>query len=620
MCGIVGYINKDKKAAESQNIRRMTDVMIHRGPDSGDIYLNENLALGHRRLSILDLSAGGNQPFISECNQYVLVFNGEIFNFKEFYPQLEGGGIRFKTSSDTEVLMHLLIREGESVLSKLNGFFAFAFFNKKKGEILIGRDRFGVKPLFIYNDEEKFVFASEPKAIFEYPVKKGINDEVLSELFFYRYVVGENTVFSGIKRLLPGHTLVLDLDGEVKSRRRWFHLGEEAQKHPTINHPNEWYESTFHQSIQYRMISDVAVGTLLSGGLDSSSVLFSQYHQGFKGISSWNIGFSNYEFDEKNQARALSKEYGFDFNTFEFVSSELMDLTKSAIYFSDEPLTHLQDGHLLGLAQKAKEKVTVLLSGEGADEVFGGYVRYKVHDNRLRYNLLKYIKYMPSGLSKNPRIEKLKKYLGVENEDFQLMTNANEIFLKDLESLGIVFSNILPEYRVKTLEEAKKYFPNNRLRQLLYLEQHTHLQTLNDRNDRTSMGASIECRDPFLDPNLVVGACSLPDSAFSTKGKGKKLIFDTIGQKLPEYITNHPKIGLSVPWYKYFIENEEFRTSLEELPDSPLFKIGLFEALDIHKLVSDFKKNPQENYGLVRQLFFYSLWYDVQFKNSLVTA
>lgn len=615
MCGIAGIIYKSGKKVTDQILDMMGNSMIHRGPDAAGKFHYQNIGFIHRRLSILDLTEAGNQPYITDDGRFVLVFNGEIFNFQEFQAELKLKGYQFKSHSDTEVLLYLLIEYGLGVLPRLNGFFAFSFWDKESGELLIVRDRFGVKPLFYSEDEEKLTFGSEPKALIAGGSAKILNDSVLNELFFYRYVSGENTVFRGIKRLLPGHWMRISSDGKILETNRWFSLKESAQAHSEIAKPLEWFEETFNQSIRYRMISDVPVGTLLSGGLDSSSILYSQVSQGYKGLSAWNISFSNYKHDESTVARKFAASLGVDFNTHEFRGEDLMSLVRESIHNHDEPLMHMQDGHILGIARHAKKKVSVLLSGEGADEIMGGYVRYKVHDKAWRYQLLKMLRYVPERYLKQDRMKKMKRYLAEGDEDFQMMSNSNETFPYDLKKLGGNTSALRIPYREQILSEAKSLYPNNRLRQLLYLEQHTHLFTLNDRNDRTTMGASIECRDPFLDPNLVMGIASLPDKYFDTQGKGKKLLFESVRKQLPDYITNHPKIGLSVPWNEYFLKQEEFREHFETMASCQLFKFETFEKLKIKKIISDFKSDGITNYGMVRQLFFLSLWYRQHFGN-----
>jgi asparagine synthase (glutamine-hydrolysing) len=614
MCGIAGIIYKSNQKVSEHTLETMGQSIAHRGPDAAGIFAFENIGFVHRRLSILDLTSAGNQPYISPCGRYVLVFNGEIFNFQEFTAELSSKGYQFKSHSDTEVLLYLLMEYGLKVLHRLNGFFAFSFWDKESGDLILARDRFGVKPMFYSDDSEKFTFGSEIKALVAAGSTKILNTSALNELFFYRYVSGENTMYSGIKRLLPGHWMRISQSGKILETNRWFSLKDAALAQERISDPLAWFEDTFHQSIRYRMISDVPVGTLLSGGLDSSAVLYSQASQGYQGLSSWNISFSNYKHDESSVARDFSESLGVDFYTHEFTGDQLMSLVKESIHNHDEPLMHLQDGHILGIARNAKQKVSVLLSGEGADEVLGGYVRYKVHDKAWRYQLLQSLRYVPEKFLKQDRLKKMKRYLSDGDEEFQMMSNSNENFLSDLKKLGGNTDHLEIPYRQQILAEAKSLYPANRLRQLLYLEHHTHLFTLNDRNDRTTMGASIECRDPFLDPNLVIGVASLSDQYFNTSGKGKKLLFNSVGKHLPDYITKHPKIGLSVPWNEYFLKQEEFRDHFEKMEKSPLFEFETFEKLQIKKIISDFKKDGITNYGMIRQLFFLSLWYSNHFK------
>lgn len=614
MCGIAGFWEFEREASPSK-IKAMCQAISHRGPDAEGTYVDGKLALGHRRLSILDLSEGANQPFVSPCGNFHLVYNGEVFNYQDFYPELRQKGYTFTTTSDTEVLLYLLMEYGTQVLGRLNGFFAFAFWDARERKLTLARDRFGVKPLFVSTNEEGVYFASEPKALFAGGVAKQVDESQVDELMFYRYVSGENTIFSGVKRLLPGYVMELKGSPEKVVKRRWYKLSDEAQQHDAIKNPLEWFEETFLDSVRLRMISDVKVGTLLSGGLDSSSVLYAQHAQGYQDLSSWNVMFKGFKYDESSVAQRFSNDLGVQYNGEEFLGDVQVELLMDAIRNHDEPIMHYTDNVVLGLARIAKQKVTVLLSGEGADEILGGYVRYKPHDGIMRYNLLKTIRFIPDNYLNNPRLLKLKNYFRTNNRDFQLMMNANDIYLHDFEKIGVGTANLLPEYRIGVLEEAKKLYPGNVYRQLLYLEQHTHLQTLNDKNDRTTMGASLECREPFQDYRLVNGVASLPDRYFTSKGKGKYLLMDSIGKKLPDYIRKHPKIGMSMPWDEYILNNPVFREHLEKMHQSDYFQFSFLKYVDVQGLVERFKQNPKEHYGFVKQLFFCSLWYELNFSS-----
>jgi asparagine synthase (glutamine-hydrolysing) len=620
MCGIVGIILKSEKKINQTQLVEMRDSLYHRGPDAEGLYIDTNVGFGHRRLSIIDLSVDSNQPFHSFCGRYILTFNGEIFNYKEFYNELRLKGYKFKTNSDTEVLLNLLIEYGIKCLPRLNGFFAFSFYDKDKRKLYLVRDRFGVKPLFYSQIGSELYFASEPKALFKAGVPKEIEPKHLDELFYYRHVSGANTIFKFVKRILPGYYWEIDTQILEKKECRWFNLAKEALIIPDIKNPSEWFEQTFEQSIRYRMIADVNIGTLLSGGMDSTAVGYTQKKLGYSSLSSWNIRFSETAHDESTLASRFSEENEIDFNSFEFSSNELVKLVLESIHLMDEPSMHMQEGHLLGISKVAKKKVSVLLSGEGSDEILGGYVRYKIHNSQLRYKAMQLIKYLPESWIRDKRYKKLKKYLYMQNQDAQLMMNANELFLKDLENNNLDAFNLLPNYRVDLLREAKKIYPNNFLRQLMYMEQHTHIASLNDRNDRATMGASIECREPFLDHNLVVGIASLEDKFFTTKGKGKKILFDTIGRNLPEYIRNHKKIGLSIPWEKHIKTIPFFREHLDNMHHSELFKLGNYNQINVKQIKDEFLHGNEEVFGLVRTLFFLSLWYKVLFGSEIELA
>ena len=613
MCGIAGIINKNNNPVNQEKLIQMRDSLVHRGPDAAGIYIHNNIGLAHRRLSIIDLSESANQPFHSPCKRYTLIFNGEIFNYQEFKNDLITNGHKFHTESDTEVLLYLLMDYGVACLSKLIGFWAFAFYDHQENTTLLVRDRKGIKPLFYSNTATEFAFASEPKALFAYGLPKEVDEEHIDELFFYRHVSGENTIFKGIKRILPGYYMVVNHEGQILQNTRWYHLGEEAKNFPQIENPYNWFEETFYSSIKYRMIADVKVGTMLSGGLDSSSVIYAQKKLGFENISTWNIAFSNVQHDESKIAAKFTKELGLDFHSFEFNGDQLAALTEEAIYNSDEPSMHIQEPHLLGLCKEAKKDVSVLLSGEAADEILSGYVRYKIHDNQLRYRLLKLLKYIPEKYIKDERWRKMKRYLHTANQSSEIMMNANNLYIKDLENYCIGGLNLLPEYRIQILKEAQTYYPNEPLRQLMYLEQFTHIPSLNDRNDRVSMGASIENREPFEDYRLLTGAFSLPKKYFTTKGKGKQLLMNTIGAKLPEYITQHRKVGLSIPWDDIMLNQPYFRKHLEKMHLSNFFKLGKMGQIDVKSLVNNFINGNKEDYALMRQIFFLSLWYDTYF-------
>ena len=409
MCGINGIFHfQSQRKIDSKILTKMRDSMDHRGPDDQGLFVENNIGLGHRRLSILDVSAAGYQPFSSDDERFVMVYNGEIYNFKEFYPELKSNGFEIKTGSDTEVLLKLFQLYGSKMLHRLNGMFAFAIWDKEKKELTVARDRMGVKPLYYSFSNETFYFASEQKALFSAGLPLKIAQNGLEEYIFNRFVAGENTLYENIKKVLPGHIITLHQGGKVVTEK-WWDLKSEIQNQPKINNPLEWFSETFDDSCKLRMVSDVPVGVLLSGGLDSSSILASLYQQNFKNIETFNIGFKEEEHNESHLAKMLTEKFNYRFNTIKLEDEDLYNHLIKATYYQDEPIMHLNEPHLLAISEFAKPKVKVLLSGEGADELMGGYVRYKA----LEYpSLLGSIASIGAlgVFEKKPRYEKLIRY------------------------------------------------------------------------------------------------------------------------------------------------------------------------------------------------------------------
>jgi asparagine synthase (glutamine-hydrolysing) len=316
MCGINGILHlQSSKKVEERVLIKMRDALEHRGPDDKGLFIDNSIGLGHRRLSILDVSSAGHQPFFSDDERYILVYNGEIYNFKEFYPELKSNGFDIKTKSDTEVLLKLYQLHGLSMLNRLNGMFAFAIWDKLQKKLTVVRDRMGVKPLYYSFYNESFYFASEQKALFTAGVPLKIAQDGLEEYIFNRFVAGENTLYENIKKVLPGHSMTIEQNGKV-TQEKWWDLKHEIQNQSEIKDPVEWFRATFDDSVKLRMVSDVPVGVLLSGGLDSSSILASLYRQNYKNINSFNIGFKEKEHNESHLAKMMSEKLDFGFQTY----------------------------------------------------------------------------------------------------------------------------------------------------------------------------------------------------------------------------------------------------------------------------------------------------------------
>jgi asparagine synthase (glutamine-hydrolysing) len=612
MCGINGILRFNQATVDENQLLKMRDSLEHRGPDDAGFYLKDSIGLGHRRLSIIDTSAAGHQPFISENKRYVMVFNGEIYNYKSFYSELKSKGLVIKTGSDTEVLLLLFELYGMSFLHRLQGMFAFAIWDTLEKKLFLARDRMGVKPLYYAFYQNSIYFASEQKALFTAGVPLELSENGLDEYFFNRFVAGENTLYNRVKKVMPGHFMVLENDGYT-TYHKWWDLQSEIQNFPTIKDPKAWFEETFFESVRLRMVSDVPVGVLLSGGLDSCSILSSLYHQDYKNINTFNIGFSEDEHNESFLAKKITEEYHYDFNNMQLDNESLFQNLLESTYYQDEPLMHLNEPHLLAVSKLAKPKVKVLLSGEGADELMGGYVRYKALKSP---SLLKVV----SGLSlmkrfnKTPRFDKLIRYSKIDNIDELVIFNGSNIYPEDLKTFYGRADKPFNIYRTKILKEAKELYPSSPQRQALYFDQHTYMCSLLDRNDRCTMGTSIECREPYLDYRLIAGLGTLEDKWMFSGKKGKFILKETMRNKLPEEILQFRKIGLSAPWNSYLLEYELFKEELNDFMTSPVFDLPFLENLDGKKIVTELRAGNYRLMPYIMPIFMLHIWHKNYFK------
>jgi asparagine synthase (glutamine-hydrolysing) len=607
MCGINGILHlQSQRKVDERILIKMRDSLEHRGPDDQGLFLDNNIGFGHRRLSILDVSSAGHQPFLSENGRYCMVYNGEIYNYKEFYPELKSNGFDIRTACDTEVLIKLFQLHGLKMLNRLNGMFAFAIWDKLEKELTLVRDRMGVKPLYYSFHNETFYFASEQKALFTAGVPLKMAQDGLEEYIFNRFVAGENTLYQNVKKVLPGHIMIIEEGGKTTTKN-WWNLKTEIQNQPEIKNPIQWFRETFDDSVKTRMVSDVPVGVLLSGGLDSSSVLASLHQQKHKDIQTFNMGFKETEHNESHLAKMMAEKFNYGFHTMQLEEEDLYEKLIRSTYFQDEPIMHLNEPHLLAVSQMAKPAVKVLLSGEGADELMGGYVRYKA----LKYpSLLNSIAALGSIdlLTKKPRYEKLSRYAQISKKSDLVIYNGSNIYPNDIaENFGIT-ATPNNEYREQIYKEAKTLYPKNSRRQALYFDQHTYLRSLLDRNDRCTMGASIECREPFLDPRLVVGLGSLDDKWLFSGKKSKFILKKAMENRLPDEILNFRKVGLSVPWGDYITKSNTFKSELESFSKSDMFQIPYFENINIQKLVLNLQKGDTRMTSYIMPLFMMHIW------------
>lgn len=616
MCGICGIAHNDPTyIADEAVLTIMRDSLSHRGPDDAGNYIDNGIALASRRLAILDLSERGHMPMSTPDRRYWIVYNGEIYNYRELRSELVAKGHSFRSDTDTEVVLHLYIEHGPDMLHRLNGMFAIAIWDGLNRTLFLARDRLGIKPLYYAVRGDTLYFASEEKAIIAAGIPFEFDADTWPELLFFRYVSGERTPFAGIKRVLPGHYM-LWRQGAIITKR-WWNLAERAQTRAEELPKNveEWYRETFDHAVALRRISDVPVGVLLSGGLDSSSVAASLALQATERISSFTVSFAEAGYDESSLAQDVAQRWDLDFHRQPLPSEQLLSTLRQASWYNDEPLVHGNDAHLLAISQYAKPRVTVLLSGEGSDETLGGYVRYRPLHYAQYLTMMncspRIAKEMLLSVTRSKhRLNKLMRFISLGSVESFVLFNACDILPGELPFAGdgLLSSDWL--YRERVFAEAKALYPNDRVRQAMYVDQHTFLCSLLDRNDRMTMGASIECRVPFLDFRLVETLAALPTDAFISRTRNKQLLRSAVGARLPDSVLQHTKWGFGVPWNKYLREVSELTDLVQQLPQSDVLRSSPLDRVWLRSVVSDFMRG-NDRYGvLLRQLLMINVWYD----------
>ena len=548
MCGICGYLGPGNENV----LQAMSATLAHRGPDDSGIHVGDGFGLAHRRLSIIDL-AGGHQPMISPEGD-VLVFNGEIYNFQEIRGDLEKLGHRFATHSDTEVLLRAYRQWGADCLQRLRGMFAFALWDNVRRELFIARDRVGIKPLYYAEHRGIVYFASEVKALLEIPdFPRRLNREALPLFLTFRYTPGEPTLFEGVNKLLPGHSMTLK-KGQPAQINRYWQLEFEPDEGPSETAWKEQFWATFEESVRLRMISDVPLGAYLSGGLDSSLIVAGMSGLSNSPVETFSVGFRDQKFDESPYAKQVAEQFNCNHHQLS-AEEEAGDLLDKVIYHLDEPLADLATIPTYLMARETKPHVTVVLSGEGADELLAGYPKY-----RAFLWSRKVAPFLPTAgcqiggrLAHNITMQRAFASLG-EQDRARAYLNLAAVFS------GNELSALLREPTVGGPRAAEQivssYFSPeiDGLSQLLNLDFHTWLpDDLLLKNDKMTMAHGVEARVPYLDHKLVELCARIP-SRYKLKWNQEKVLLRKVMQgRLPERIRKRKKTGFTVPleqWMK----------------------------------------------------------------------
>ena len=603
MCGICGIAIPERlnRAVDAAILVRMRDSLTHRGPDDAGAFIDAQVGFGHRRLSIVDL-AGGHQPMCNEDEQIWITYNGEVYNHTDLRSELEAHGHVYQTSSDTETIIHLYEEQGSRAVERLRGMFAFAIWDKFHRRLVLSRDRLGIKPLYYtLSDDGVICFASEIKALLEArAVRAELNYDALADYAANRSTSGEDTLFRGVKRLLPGHTLVWD-DGRVHIERYWdLSYAKSETQDSDSQYIEEFYE-LFRESVRLRLMADVPLGMFLSGGIDSSAIVAVMSQLVSDPIKTFSVAFDEREANEFEYARLVASRFGTDHHEVVVSPEQFFDSLPSLVYQEDEPIAHPSSVPLYFVSRLASEHVKVVLTGEGSDELLAGYDKYRktvfnialgrAYHNATPGSLRGAIERAISKMNGTSRVrQKLSRTFlslspGIEDiyfDNFSVFSRAMQQRLFTAEARDQMSES--DPYRA-SLDLIGKTDSTELLDQLLAADMKTYLHELLMKQDQMSMAASIESRVPFLDHKLVEFAARLPVKMKLRGLTTKHILREAMRDRLPKEILTRRKMGFPVPvgaWLR-----GQFRHVVDEYVLSPrAIDRGIFKPAFVRELVA----------------------------------
>ncbi|MCK4648619.1 asparagine synthase (glutamine-hydrolyzing) [bacterium] len=635
MCGICGVYNFGNKDPVNQDlIKRMTEALKHRGPNDEGFYIRNNMGMGVRRLRVIDLETG-HQPIHNEDKTIWIVFNGEIYNFRDLREALEKKGHIFYTKSDTEVILHLYEEYGRDCVQRLNGMFAFAIWDSREERLFLARDRIGIKPLFYVEHKGSIVFASEIKSILEKKeISKEIDVQSLYSMMKLQYIPAPKTIFKEIKKLLPGHRLACQ-KGKISIEKYWdldLARKEESEAFYLKELPR-----LLEESIRLRLISDVPLGAFLSGGIDSSIMvgLMSKFSE--KPVKTYSVGFEAEDsFNELKYARLASQHFKTDHQELIMKSKDIEELLPKIVYYLDDPITDPAVIPTYLVSKLAKEKVTVVLTGEGGDELFAGYRRYSLDRLAPYYGKLPSIirkkmipvlisKLFPKGrfqqgieaLNQPPGVQRhlkwISKFSDQTLEKLYIEQMKESIRKERLESIFWPYFEVSELQKQKTAEsEARRYFESPQERDFrsrtLYCDIKTWLpDDLLVKVDRMSMATSLEARVPYLDHRIVELCTSMPIHLKLRGFTSKYILRKAFSDLIPEKILKRRKQGFTVPLAFWF--RKELRNFTQEiLSQNSIAKRGYFDYNYIKHILEEHFEGKRDYSRELWSLLVFELW------------
>ena len=609
MCGFAGYINNYATFDKMAVIKAMADRIVHRGPDDAHYYVDEDISLGFRRLSIIDLE-GGRQPILNEDGSLVLLFNGEIYNYQSIREDLLKAGHVFKTKTDSEVILHGYEEYGQKVLDRLRGMFAFIIWNKQTKELFGARDIFGIKPFYYYKKDGEFLFGSEIKSFLSHPkFEKELDEDMIPLYLSYEYIPDERTIFKNVYKL-PGAHCFTYKDGKLEVER-YYHIRYNIEEDKSLEYWEDAITKEFSESVAMHQISDVEVGCFLSSGVDSSYVV-KEISKGTKKVKTFSVGYEEEKYSELPYAQDFSSVIGVQNIANKVSADEFFDAVPEIQYFMDEPLPNPSEIPLYFLAKNARKYVKVVLSGEGADELFGGYPMYLAggHFDRYAHKVPRPVRKALGTVARHAPSFKGKNFLiRGAMEPYQRFMRANYVFqsAERQKYLKRPIATKLPE------EYSKRYFdevPNlDEPTQLQYVDMHTWMiYDILLKADRMSMANSLELRVPFLDRKMLELSTRIPTRYRAANETTKIALRGAAIKQLPERTANKKKLGFPVPLNDWLREDKYYNKVKAAFQSDIAEKF--FVTDELMKLLDDHKNGRALNMQKIWSFYTFILWYE----------
>lgn len=609
MCGFAGYINNYGTFDREEVIHAMADRIIHRGPDDAHYYVDDDISLGFRRLSIIDLE-GGRQPILNEDGSLVLVFNGEIYNYQSIREELIKAGHVFTTKADSEVILHGFEEYGKKVLDHLRGMFAFIIWNKNTKELFGARDIFGIKPFYYYQKNGEFMFGSEIKSFLSHPnFEKELDEDMIPLYLSYEYIPDERTIFKNVFKL-PGAHCFTYKDGKLNVER-YYRVEYKIEEDKDLAYWENAITNEFTESVKMHQIADVEVGCFLSSGVDSSYVV-KEISKGTKKVKTFSVGYEETKYSELPYAQDFSSVVGVPNIANKVSADEFFDSVSEIQYFMDEPLPNPSEIPLYFLAKNARKYVKVVLSGEGADELFGGYPMYLAggHFDRYSHKVPRPIRKAIGAVARHcPNFKGKNFIVRGSMEPYQRFMRANYVFqsAERQKFLKKPIATKLPE------EYSKRYFdevPNlDEPTQLQYADMHTWMiYDILLKADRMSMANSLELRVPFLDKKMLELSVRIPTRYRAANETTKIALRGAAIKQMPERTANKKKLGFPVPLSDWLREDKYYNMVKDAFQSEISEKF--FVTSELMKLLDDHKNGKALNMQKIWSFYTFILWYE----------